>query len=74
MRGWRAAHHPGPRGGRPRLYADTAFECALVVKSVFHLSLRSAQGFLQSVIDLMGVELPVPNYTTVCRRQAELAL
>ena len=70
VRGWRAAHQSGPRGGRPQLYSDTAIECALVVKSVFHLSLRSAQGFLESIIDLMGVELPVPDFTTVCRRQA----
>jgi hypothetical protein len=74
VHGWRAAHRSGPRGGRPRLYSDTAIECALVLKAVFHLSLGSAQGFLKSVIDLMGVELPVPDYTTVCRRQAGLTL
>ena len=58
--------------GRPQLYADTAIECALVVKAVFHLSLRSTQGFLESVVRLMGVDLPVPDYTTVCKRQRDL--
>ncbi len=60
------------RRGRPRIYADTAIECALIVRAVFHLSLRAAQGFLASVVRLMGVELPVPDYTTVSRRQAGL--
>ncbi len=30
------------RRGRPRIYADTAIECALIVRAVFHLSLRAA--------------------------------
>jgi hypothetical protein len=74
VRSWRATTGSGPLGGRPRTDADTAIECALVVKAVFHLSLRATQGFLESVVDLMGVELPVPDYTTVSRRQAGLEL
>jgi len=58
--------------GRPRVYADTAIECALVVKAVFHLSLRATQGFLESVVNLMELEMPVPNYTTLSRRQGGL--
>ena len=69
---WRASNDSGVRGGRPRTYTDTAIECALVVKAVFHLSLRSTQGFLESVVQLMGLEMPVPNYSTVSRRQAGL--
>jgi hypothetical protein len=63
-----------PRGarGRPQLYADTAIECALIVKAVFHLSLRATQGFLESVVRLMDLELPVPDYTTVSKRQSGL--
>jgi len=69
--GWRQEASGGARG-RPRIYADAAIECALVVKAVFHLSLRATQGFLESVVKLMDVELPVPDYSTVCRRQAGL--
>ena len=69
--GWRHEEQVGGRG-RPRIYADTAIECALVVKAVFHLSLRATQGFLASVVKLMGVALPVPDYSTVSRRQSEL--
>ena len=37
-------------------------------------SLRATQGFLESVVGQMGVDLPVPGYTTVSRRQAGLGL
>ena len=62
----------GTRRGRPRLYADAAIECALVIKAVFHLSSRATQEFLESVVGLMGLEHPVPDYTTLCRRQRGL--
>ena len=29
-----------------------------------------AQGFLQSIVTLMAPDLPVPNYSTVSRRQS----
>ena len=60
--------------GRPRVYADAAIECALILKSVFHLSLRATQGYLASVVTLLGLELPVPDYSTMSRRQAGLAV
>ena len=69
--GWRhTAPATGP--GAPRLYADLAIECALIFKSVYHLSLRAAQGFLSSVVELMKLALPIPDYSTVSRRQGAL--
>ena len=71
--GWRANDQSaGP--GRPRVYADTTIECALTLKSVFHLSLRATQGFLGSVLALLRLELPVPDYSTLSRRQPRLAM
>ena len=64
VQAWRDTEGSGPRGGRPRIHSDTAIECALVVRAVFHLSLRATQGFLQSAVDPMNVELPVPAYST----------
>ena len=68
---WRAAKH-SPKRGTPKTYSDTAIECALVLKAVFHLSLRSTQGFLSSVVELMELALPIPDYSTLCRRQRNL--
>ena len=45
-----------------------------MVRAVFHLSLRATQGFLESVVALLGVDLPVPDYTTISRRQTGLKL
>src|SRR5262249_40600582 len=60
---------PAVGSGAPRLYADRAIECALVLKSVFHLSLRATQGFLSSVRELRALTFPIPDYSTVSRRQ-----
>ena len=68
---WRnAAPHKGP--GAPKVYSDTAIQCALVLKSVFHLSLRATQGFLSSLLELLRLDLPVPDYSTVSRRQGSV--
>jgi len=70
---WRnTAPAAGP--GAPRVYADLAIECTLVFKSVYHLSLRAAQGFLSSIVELMKLTLPIPDYSTVSRRQGVLSV
>ncbi|MGB5660691.1 MAG: IS5 family transposase [Thermoanaerobaculia bacterium] len=71
--GWRA-NDQSAAPGRPRVYADTTIECALTLKAVFHLSLRATQGFLESVLALLRLELPVPDYSTLSRRQPLLAV
>jgi hypothetical protein len=68
---WRNSK-PAVGPGAPRVYTDLAIDCALVFKTVYHLSLRAAQGFLSSVMELMKLTLPVPDYSTVSRRQGTL--
>jgi hypothetical protein len=53
---WRNTE-PAAGPDAPCLYADLAIECTLVLKAVFHLSLRATQGFLSSVIELMALAL-----------------
>ena len=62
-----------PRPGAPQVYSDTAIQCALILKSVFQLSLRSTQGFVSSLLELLRLDLPVPDYSTLSRRQSSLA-
>ena len=45
-----------------------------MVRSVFHLTLRATEGFLRSLFHLLGWELPVPDYTTLCKRAKRLAV
>ena len=35
---------------------------------MYHLPLRATEGFAGSLFELMGVDLPVPDYSTLCRR------
>ncbi|KVC90614.1 transposase [Burkholderia ubonensis] len=61
-----------PTRGRPRLYSAALVQALLGLKTVFHLPLRALQGFAQSLHDLAFADLPVPSYTTVCRRAQTL--
>jgi hypothetical protein len=41
---------------------------------VFHLPLRQAEGFLRSMLRIMGLDLDVPDHTTLSRRAQRLGL
>jgi len=60
--------------GRPQLYADTAILCALLIREVYHLPLRQTQGFIRSLFLLLKIDLPVPHYSTLCRRARRLSI
>jgi hypothetical protein len=68
---WRETRRTGRRGA-PRVYSDIAIQCALTLKAVFRLPLRATEGLLISVLGLMGLALPVPDNTTLSRRQHSL--
>jgi hypothetical protein len=53
---------------RQPLYSSIAIEAALTLRLVFHLALRQAEGFLGSILKLMGLDLPCPDHTTLSRR------
>ena len=69
-----------PGGNRPagspvaqRRYADIAIEAALTVRMVFHLPLRQTEGFLRSLAQLLELDLPIPDHTTLSRRLGKLS-
>ena len=67
---WRA-----PASGKPggqRTYADIAIEAALTIRMVFHLPLRQTEGFLRSLAQLLALDLPIPDHTTLSRRLQKL--
>ena len=68
---WRETAGP-VRRGRHRFYSDLAITCALTLREVYHLPLRSTQGLVSSVLRLLGAELPAPHYSTLSRRAAAL--
>jgi len=58
--------------GRPQIYSDDAILCALLIKTVFRLPLRSLQGFLMSLVLILGLQIKVPSYTQISRRAKDL--
>ena len=46
----------------------------MTLRLVFRLPLRQAEGFLRSVLSLMGVDLAAPDHTTLSRRSQSLAV
>lgn len=54
------------RGGQSR-YSDLAVEICLTQRGVFRLPLRQTQGFMRSIATLMGIDLVVPDFSTLSR-------
>jgi len=63
---WRPAKN-GLRGGQRR-YSNVAILTALTLRVVFDLPLRQTEGFLDSLLSLMGLDLKAPDHTTLSRR------
>src|SRR5918998_731970 len=63
--GWQAPRRTTP-GGQAR-YSDLTIELVLILRLVFHLALRQAEGFTQSVLRLLGLDLPVPDHSPLSR-------
>lgn len=55
------------RGGQARC-SDLAIEICLTLRVVFGLPLRQTQGFMRSIAKLMGMDLVVPDFSTLSRR------
>jgi IS5 family transposase len=68
---WRETKHTGKRGA-PRTYTETAILCMATLEEVYHLPLRATEGLMLSVVKLLGVDLGVTDYTTLCRRRRSL--
>ena len=62
------------RRGRPRDYSDVAIEAGLMLRLAFGRPWRQTEGMLGSIMDLLGLDLPVPDHTTFSRRSADLGV
>jgi transposase len=67
---WEAEPRTTP-GGQPH-YSDLAITTALTLKAVFRLALRQTEGLIGSLIGLLGLDLSVPDHTTLSRRAETL--
>lgn len=57
------------RNGRPPVFSDAAIQFCLMVKVLFGLPLRQTTGMVASVLSMAGLDWPVPDFSTLSRRQ-----
>ena len=62
-----------PRGRQVK-YSKVALQTIYTFRQIFNLRLRQAEGFTRSLLKIMGINLPVPDYTTVSRRIRKLSI
>lgn len=67
------APHPG-RLGRPPVFSDAAIQFCLSIKVLFKPPLRQTAGMVASLLRMAALDWPVPDYTTLCRRQKTLSV
>ncbi len=70
IEGWRAEARTG-RGGQAK-YSDLAIATALTLRAVFRLALRQTEGLIGSILQLLGLDLAVPDHSTLSRRAETL--
>ena len=63
---------PSGKRGRSPTFSDAAIQFCLSIKCLFGQPLRQTLGLVQSLLRLAGLDWPVPDFSTVCRRQKTL--
>jgi hypothetical protein len=67
---WRAEPRR-TRGGQPH-YLALVIRTALTLRAVFRLALRQTEGLIGSILRLLGLDLAVPDHSTLSRRAETL--
>jgi hypothetical protein len=67
---WRAA--PRTTWGRQPWYSPLAILMALTLRAVFRLALRQTEGLIGSILQLLGLDLAVPDHSTLSRQAEDL--
>jgi hypothetical protein len=69
---WAAAPRT-TRGGQAS-YSDLAITTALTLRAVFRLALRQTEGLISSILQLLDLDLAVPDHSTLSHRAETLKL
>lgn len=69
-------HHANdrPKVGHPFVYSNTAIECLLALRELFQLPYRQTEGLGRSLAELMQVDIPIPDYTSLAKRAAAMSI
>ena len=63
---------PSRRRGRQQQFSDAAIQTCLTLKVLFGMPLRQTTGFVESLLQLVGLDWAVPDFSTLSRRQKTL--
>lgn len=62
------------KAGASVFYSDLAITTMATLKAIYGLAGRQCQGFLESIFALMGIDLLVPDHSTLSRRLGNLKI
>jgi transposase len=71
--GWLAASQDG-KPGASLYYSELAIMTMATLKVVYRLPGRQCQGFLESIFQIMQLDLAVPDHSTLSRRMGQLEI
>ena len=63
---------PTEKRGHQQSFSDAAIQTCLTMKVLFGMPLRQTTGFVQSLLQLVGLDWTMPDFSTLCRRQKAL--
>jgi Transposase DDE domain len=69
---WKAECKAEAGRGRPQEYSDGYIEMLLILGIKYKLTLREIEGFGLSLMKRLGLDLPIPDFSTLSRRKAKL--
>ncbi len=71
---WNMGKQLFPKRGRPKTYSDLAIQTCHTLRLLQKQALRQTQGLVSSIIGLLGLNLSVPDHTTLSRRLQNLVI
>ena len=63
---------PTGKRGRQPAYGDAAIQTCLTMKVLFGMALRQTTCFVESLLQMIGLDWAVPDFSTLSRRQKAL--
>lgn len=65
---------PTGKRGQSATFTDATVQACLTLKALFGLPLLQATGLVESLLELDWLDWPVPDFSTLCRRQKGLSV
>lgn len=60
--------------GAQYVYTELCIETCCALRKIYHLPYRQAEGFVSSILWIMGSQIKAPNYSVICRRSKSLQI